>query len=657
MSCPDDAQLLAYATQRASPEDRRDLESHLDECSGCRELLSLLGKTASLVATPNAAASSLTSPIQLRSVVLSPGTQVSRYFVMRLIGAGAMGTVYEAYDPELKREVALKMVRPTPDLGDVLGEARSMAKLAHPNVVVVYDAGWHGEELFIAMERIQGTTLREWLRAPRAREEILAMFEQAAEGLAAVHASGLVHRDVKPDNILVGSDGRARLTDFGLAQQARVETMGEPQAVAGTPAYMAPESRTGLQATASSDQYAYCVALHEGIFGVVPRDGFDPSSLGGLSSQTRIPKALRQLLERGLSARPEDRFSSMSELLAAFPKRTRSTRRWSIALGLALVLVGVGEFAASRYIKEQQLICSGAERKLVGAWDTDRRLLVQRALKESNRPFSGVAFEKAATLLDAYAQRWVEAHTEACEATQLRREQSEEALDLRMQCLHSGLQRLKAVTQVLSESRPELPERTVDLAVGLPSVELCSDLEWLRHRVVPRLSEAEREKSRALEDRLARGSVLIEAGRLTDARSALEALVPEAQAAGFKWILGAGLAQLGRIENTGGDPKKGLATFEQAIVALEAAGDDRTLVMAWTELALNAQRRGRADGTAASRPPRIRAGGGELRESTFRRRKATGLFSGRHLSASRSRGAARRRRQSGVARELPASTW
>ncbi|HLL22712.1 MAG TPA: serine/threonine-protein kinase, partial [Kofleriaceae bacterium] len=216
--------------------------------------------------------------------LLAPGTQIAaRYQLERVLGAGGMGTVYLAHDRQLDRRVAIKLHRGTELATHLHDEAVAMARLAHPNVVTVYEVGELDGHPFVAMEYVAGTTLRAWL-PKKTRREILAVLRAAGEGLVAAHAAGLVHRDVKPDNVLVGNDGRTRIGDFGLAQRDQAGTQS-----GGTPAYMAPEQKRGDDVDARSDQYAFAVMAEE--------------ALGA-----RCPARIRRVLARARSEQREARY-------------------------------------------------------------------------------------------------------------------------------------------------------------------------------------------------------------------------------------------------------------------------------------------------------------------------------------------------------------
>ena len=274
---------------------------------------------------------------------------IGRFVVLRQLGQGGMGVVYAAYDEELDRKLAVKLLHQTElQSADrrtrILREAQAMARVSHPNTVQVYEVGEVLGQVFIAMEFIEGTTLGSWQnQSGRTWEEVLRMYVAAGQGLVAAHAVGLVHRDFKPDNVLVGNDQRPRVADFGLARAAgtmepsarsaapgAVDLLSSPLtmtgSVIGTPAYMSPEQYSGEQADSRSDQFSFCAALYEALYKKLP---FAGTTFGELSSNvlggklrpvdpaSPIPRIVEQTLRRGLATRPEQRFPSMTELLAA----------------------------------------------------------------------------------------------------------------------------------------------------------------------------------------------------------------------------------------------------------------------------------------------------------------------------------------------------
>ncbi len=350
-------------------EEKAAYERHVGECEACATLAALMGALDS---------------------DLRRGTRVGRYEILNRLGAGAMGTVYAANDPALDRKIALKLIRAKvagPELEErLLREAKAMARLSHPDVIAVYDAGRDGDRLFIAMELVEGGTLREWLaERRRSWREILAVYLHAGRGLAQAHALGLIHRDFKPDNVLVGNDGRVRVTDFGLARSVEHGDEAPPVevdririafdrtspapltrtgALVGTPAYMAPEQFAGGAADARSDVYAFCVALYEALYGDRPFGGVTlgehraekvRGALRTSASDRAVPARLRRVLAVGLRPKPEQRYATMEEALAALGRAGRwplpaswGARTWVLAGSVALAVVSGGEWLATR---------------------------------------------------------------------------------------------------------------------------------------------------------------------------------------------------------------------------------------------------------------------------------------------------------------------
>jgi hypothetical protein len=332
--------------------------AHLDACGTCRQLVALAAQTA------DRAGDEIPSPLR-------PGQRFGRYVVIEILGAGAMGIVYSALDEELARKAALKVVRavgqeasgPSREVR-LLREAKAAAALSHPNVVVIYEVGELGGRPFIAMELVNGGTLRHWLAAaPRTPREILAMFAQVGRGLAAAHDAGIVHRDFKPDNVLVGKDGRPRVADFGVARQSNVTTEDPPngkpplESVAvtqsgtavGTVAYMSPELLRGHEADIRSDQFAFAVSLHEALYGRRPfrhhrsrrtTDSGERSEQVA-ASRARVPLGARRALQRAMSEEPGRRFPHMHAFVDALEVAIdgRSPRRLALG-GLLALLVG-----------------------------------------------------------------------------------------------------------------------------------------------------------------------------------------------------------------------------------------------------------------------------------------------------------------------------
>jgi serine/threonine-protein kinase len=324
-ACPSDEVLARFLERLADQRERESVLSHLESCATCRLSVALLseepGPDAELPA----------------DAPLFEGSKLGPYRITRRLGAGAMGEVFLAIDERLGREVAIKRLRRqqgSPEARKLLlEEARGLARLNHPNIVGIFDVGEVGPHLWLTMEYVAGDTVGAWLRTRPSSAAVLEVFRQAAQGLGAAHARGVVHHDVKPANLLLGQDGRVRVSDFGLAA-----VDGVSRALGGTPGYMAPEQRAGLPTTAAADQYAFCVALAEGLTGQRPGDG------AALTWPAELPPTVRVAVERGLSASPEARFPSMEALAQALapvpPAPSRRATRLAVAVGVLLMVLG-----------------------------------------------------------------------------------------------------------------------------------------------------------------------------------------------------------------------------------------------------------------------------------------------------------------------------
>lgn len=282
--------------------------------------------------------------------------ELGRYRVERRLGSGAMGVVYAAHDTKLRRTVAVKVSHDdgpaTAELDRTLAhEARTLGRIDHTNVVQVFDVGVADGRRYVAMEFVDGESLSEWLeRGPRPWEAIRDVFLQAGRGLAAAHEAGVLHRDFKPSNVLIGRDGRVRVSDFGLARavhHSTIEGDGESTGTtAGTPRYMAPAQLMGEPADMRSDQYSFCVALFEALF---ERPPFDPEDMlrskrsreaSMVNCTTFVPRGLLAAVRRGLHPDPLARFATIDALLARLRRPTRDRVRAWVFGGLALAGVG-----------------------------------------------------------------------------------------------------------------------------------------------------------------------------------------------------------------------------------------------------------------------------------------------------------------------------
>ncbi|CAN5363077.1 hypothetical protein BH11MYX1_BH11MYX1_37250 [soil metagenome] len=327
----DDDEFVAFVDGTVSPEARVRIEAHAAGCASCRQLLSMLGRDG-VPTLPNGATE-------------LPGPTAGRYQLTRLLGSGGMGMVFAAHDPELERTVAVKLLRGDLDQDRLRREAQAMAMVSHPNVVAVHDVGLAGDRVFIAMEYVEGETLAQWVVKSHTTAEVLAKFDAAGRGLVAVHALGLVHRDFKPENVMVGPGSRVRVTDFGIATQKFSNS------VLGTPYYMAPEQCLGENVDARADQFSFCVALYAALFGVRPFAGttLDELCASALARQrtsppdpSRVSKRILTAVVRGLAPTAAERFPSIEALLTELAPP--APRRWPIVVGAIVLAVGALSF-------------------------------------------------------------------------------------------------------------------------------------------------------------------------------------------------------------------------------------------------------------------------------------------------------------------------
>ena len=553
--------------------------------------------------------------------------RLGRYLVLDRLGAGGMGVVVAAYDPELDRKVAIKLIHAGRDDADartrLLREAQAMARLAHPNVVAVHDVGVFADQVFVAMEFVRGQTLTAWLhRGPRPWPELLAAFLSAGRGLAAAHDAGLVHRDFKPDNVLVSTEGRVQVTDFGLARSElggaapdpphRAEPADERTsslaagalagpgtgvltspltrqgALLGTPAYMAAEQHLGAAVDARTDQYAFCASLYQGLFGVLPFAGATLSALAEavIAGQPRepprgrrVPAWLQRAVLRGLRPDPAQRWPSMHALLAALERDpARARRRGALfgALALGAVLGGLG------YQRTVAARCTGAAAELAGVWDDPARDAARDALLATGVAYADASWTRVRQTLDRYAESWVALRTGVCLAHH-DGALSDAAHDLQIGCLARRRGDLAALALVLAEADSGVAERAVTAAAQLPDLLTCSDTLALSSAGGPpppglaRAAQVERARlSRARADR--------SAGRFQAAEASAAAALAAPVAAADRSLAAAAQLELGLARTGLGAHAAAEGSLRAAWLASLAGRDDEVATRAAIEL-------------------------------------------------------------------------
>ncbi|MCB9562663.1 MAG: tetratricopeptide repeat protein [Kofleriaceae bacterium] len=452
---------------------------------------------------------------------------------------------------------------------------------------------------------VSGTTLKHWLEArPRSPQAILDAFVQAGRGLAAAHEAGLVHRDFKPTNVLVDDDGRVRVTDFGVAR-ARGDHAPEPVTedagpsaldtpltragtAIGTPRYMAPEQRRGASA-ATSDQFAFCVALFEALYG---RHPYGPRKVDGkhpeldidtppaIPDDRRVPARVARALLRGLSLDPARRFATMEELLAALSYRARGRAIWLGAGAAAAVMVAGAVVVTARTAAPAPAPCRVTADELAGVWDQDVKRRAEAAFRATQLPYATAAWTTVARELDDVGAAWKTMRRDACEATHVRGTQSGELLDARMVCLFRRRDELEALAHVFVDADATVVERSADAVHDFGDLSACADAVALSARL-PLPPDPEL-RARIAEVTLlaARAKAAAAAGRVEEAIAFAGDAVERATALDYPPVLGAALTVQARVQ----EAKDAELTLHRALQAAEVGRDDLTKVDAWIQL-------------------------------------------------------------------------
>jgi hypothetical protein len=596
MGCLDEQTVVAFVSGGLNGAALAEVERHLVDCPACTALVAVAAPEGSAPAAP---------------VVPAAGATVGRYRLLRLVGRGGIGEVWAAHDPELDRNVAIKILRGDTYVDDVdsarlLREARAIANLTHPNVVAMYDVGTAAGRVFLAMELVDGETLAAWLdRAGRTLDEIVRVFVMAGRGLGAAHRAGIIHRDFKPQNVMVAADGGVRVTDFGLA--ARGGGKNDPRltrigSILGTPIYMAPEQLRGEPVDARADQFGFCVALYEALYGERPFPGSSFSELRAAvlagrprpaPATTRVPGRLRAVLLRGLAVDREGRFPDMDALLAALIAAARGgghqAKRLAI-LGAAAFTVAAASALGWRHLRAPRAsnACSDVRARLASAWpmtdDDGRRHDVHAAFLASAVPDALRRYDCTAAALDAYASAWATAAAQSCEAAVGGQAPPRAGSALQTSaCLDQRLTELDALTEVLAHSDAGVVRKAIDAALSLPPVALCNDAAALRAQVLPPETPALRVRVDGLQDRLLRLRAMAAAGQDWQALQPIGALLGEVRAAGYAPLLAETLLVSARIRSPF-DPEGAVPLYEEAFDRSRAIHNDLSAAEAAIQL-------------------------------------------------------------------------
>ncbi|MDC0675579.1 serine/threonine-protein kinase [Nannocystis radixulma] len=523
--------------------------------------------------------------------------QVGRYTLLRQVGVGGMGTVFAAYDQQLGRTVAVKLMHRDRGQGRarLLREAQALARLSHPNVVAVHEVGAVGDRVFVAMEFVEGRTLEDVMHpndGPRRPwQQLLPLLIQAGRGLAAAHAAGIVHRDFKPSNVMVGADGRVRVVDFGIARTDvwdEPDTIPEDQAsrtlarltvtggVMGTPRYMSPEQFRGEPVDARSDQFSFCVVLYEALHGQGPFAARTLSELAEVvssgnvrppPSNSGVPRRIEQAIRRGLAATPAARYPSMEALLVGLSLEPSARRgRAIMVLGLAGALA-TGLWAGGAGADTDR--CSGGADELTGAWDAAAKRRAEQGLRGTGRDHAVGTWQRVEAWGDAWAGRWLTAWRGACEL-HVRGDRSDADLEQQRTCLQGQVHALRSLVDGLATADQTVLDRATAAIRALPEPAGCGDRD--RGSALPADPEA-RSQLAAAEAGLAAARAALALDRVAGAREALVEVERIAEALDDRRLRAEVGLHRGILARRGGDLPGAEALWSDAYFAAAAAGE------------------------------------------------------------------------------------
>lgn len=588
VQCLSDDAVLDWIEGRLESPTIAAAEEHLEACEECRALV------AAAASTPGD-----------RAALLPPGTELGRYIILSVRGAGAMGVVYAAQDKELGRKVALKVLR-TDGARQAAAEERilsqealTLAKLSHPNVVTVYDVAILDGKLAIAMELVEGLTMREWLdERAHSPAEVLTLLLQAGAGLSAAHAVGIVHRDFKPDNVLIGSDGRARVGDFGLA---RHEAAGRDPAiplaplgpslagrVVGTPGYMAPEQLAALPVDARADVFAFCVAAWEAYFGARPFSGQTTTELAtaiGAGAPPRrawplgVAAGVERGLRAGLAADRLARSATISAVLASLAAAHRRPRRIRTALAAVVLLVFLG--VAQRYVRAPA--CDDSVAAWGDAWTPARRAKLTTALVATGRPRAAEIAARVTALFDRHASGWQDAHKQVCGA-RTRGTSSIVLADQQALCLARQRHETAAMAELLTRPEADNLDDIMTAALRLPDAGSCLRAPSLLLMMPPPRDPASLAALDRIEKTMGAAAAARSAHRWPECVAASQSSIAGAQKLGYAPLLAQAYLLLGHCIEYTDKLARAEASLHDAATAAQRGGDQRTLALAWTRL-------------------------------------------------------------------------
>jgi len=533
-------------------------------------------------------------------------TSIGRYLIIRRLGVGGMGEVFAGYDCDLDRKIAIKVLHR--EFSDIAGrrsdrlmrEAQAMARVSHPNLVSVHEVGTADGQVFIAMEYVEGPTLQQWLSLEqRDWPEVIELFRQAAQGLAALHREGLVHRDVKPSNMIVGTDGRLRVLDLGLVGVGNDDTRTEPRfepswsgrmgpltrtgEFIGTPAYMSREQFLKLELTPASDIFSLSIALFEALYNVHPfmadefrqlRSNVVLGRVREIPEAANVPGWLHRAVLAGLATKIEERPPSMLAFSDTLIAPRRASWRWVGTAATACAAALVAMVATWANTQPPPPSCDGAQSVIASVWNPEQARRLTQAMHATGLPYAEPLALRVVQHLDDYTKTWAANHRNACEAY-VRGDHSAKLLDARMACLDRHRQALSETVLLLTQADAEVVDHAGQMVGKLPRVRACDDLDALTKREVPEDPELLRVVL-GLQEKLVRATALANAGRLEDATRTIREVASEAAAIEHPATLAAALLTAARASiNLQLDRAETGEDLDRALTIAIRAGLDR----------------------------------------------------------------------------------
>lgn len=545
---------------------------------------------------------------------LAAGAKFGRYVIRTHLGRGGMGDVYAAIDPSLDREVALKLLRrsassPSDD-ATLLREAQAMAQLSHPNVITVFDVGLEGSHIYLAMEMVQGSTLKRWLVAqPRTWREVIAAFIAAGRGLAAAHDVRIVHCDFKPSNVMVAEDGRLLVMDFGLAGAACVDPVakvvgeklrqsidsareisiidslagaGTYDAIQGTPPYMAPEQHVGIPTDEQADQFSFCASLFLGLYGVLPFQGEtveelrDAKLAGEIVTPPRtsiVPRRVLAIIRRGLDPGPEGRWPSMQRLLRALEGATRPPR-WLYAAGGGLVVAA----AAAVFALSGEERCQRAPDLFESVWGNEQHDRVQDAIEATKLAYAEDTWNRIDVWHDRYRDGWIQSYDAACNGPAEDRDET-------VACLKHRLGEIASLAILLEHADDDAVRKAPVLLGSIHAASECGSDAAGDERPVPANPEVA-VRVQEVREQLWNAQLAAKAGKFEEARRAIDKANAHAKLIGFRPLELEAQHSAANVVESMGDLARATEIYEEVALGSRSAAYDALEAEASTELVL-----------------------------------------------------------------------